>query len=1254
MKLSKLLPILLALGATISVTTQAAVQNVAFLQGNTLENGSPNLSVAEPTAIAWGSGSSIDPTVFDHAFDANHQLVVKKDGDYLVSYTVPMLGASGARQTNSMEVYVNGEPAAGTLCASTYIRNANNHLESSAHNAALLQLSAGDVIEAKTLRLNAAGSISNIETASLYVELIDNSRSVFAGTATQTVGGPNLNQDDFSTTSALQWTSSRKDAAFSHSGNSATITLPETGDYLVFVNIPMTSAGARTSVGVSVLLNGSKIPGGRAEQGYIRNATNHDTASIHWSGLVRAIFPGQTLTFITAQRSGITADVTVPAGKAASVYVEKVDTSSGVYSSGAFGPGDIADWNPPEKTTITWLSPEENIDSIIDTGVYSHSTGSGEITVRQDGDYLLVYNDNIEGGNARVNPKVTVQVNGSNVPGAETKTHYIRNADSHVAASASLVHLLTGLKSNDVVTVSVEQEGNTAGVFAPQDDFIAGLLFLQKKLPFVPDPNDPTPPRIVFFGGNIDGFEVRIEDVAIALNPDTVEATVNGQAVATEVTKVGGSTTVIYQFDDFPVSLSTHEVQLSYSDADGNAHSFSLSFTVTEIFTEMDPTWIVEGVNTSAPGFVARVTQIGLNVHGSSTANAENQLRGTYVDPDTGELYPNEANLNFTTGWVVNPVNVPGVINWEQDALSAGNFNDGNGFPDVFIPGIPGNFQSTDGIVAEMITFLDLPAGFYTLGVNSDDGFKVSTGTAIQDSGGRTDLGEFNGARGSADTLFDVLVREGGIYPFRLLWYEGDGGANVEFFSVVDGEKILINDSSNANAIKAYREGPLPSFVSRTSPTSGIVSSTAEVTIDHGSLDVSTDSVTMTIDGEEVAATVRKSGNSTIVTFNNGADFPPGAHVVSVSWEETTDPTPRSSGFAFFVSPGIVQDIVINDTPAIYLTLGNSVGNTTFASAGTGIDGRLDGDGGGPSLVKDRAAVGAPNGALFFDRSKNQSIFLADHEATNNTGGNPGTTNRSYELWFQSRNLPTSSDDLAVQRSNRQIIFEEGGTTRGISIYLDGTQTENPTEANLHFLAWNLAETVWGGTATPLHTDGSTDISTPIQPGVPYHIVYVFDTNPDVTGSLTAYVNGEMVGQVNNAGLLFNHTDDTGLGGSYSETAFHDGIQGASESLHFDGSIDEFAVYDGVSFDSAKVKAHYDSGSNEVPFEGQEPPEPPADGGPASIAISTDTDGNIVLTFEGALWSAEQVEGPFETVDGASSPMTVAAEQARRFYQTGN
>lgn len=67
-------------------------------------------------------------------------------------------------------------------------------------------------------------------------------------------------------------------------------------------------------------------------------------------------------------------------------------------------------------------------------------------------------------------------------------------------------------------------------------------------------------------------------------------------------------------------------------------------------------------------------------------------------------------------------------------------------------------------------------------------------------------LGFFDGGRGSSDTLFDILVPQPGVYPLRLMYFEGGGGDNCEWFSVLpDGTRVLINDPTNPNSIKAFR-----------------------------------------------------------------------------------------------------------------------------------------------------------------------------------------------------------------------------------------------------------------------------------------------------------------------------------------------------------------------------------------------------------------------------------------------------------------
>ena len=88
--------------------------------------------------------------------------------------------------------------------------------------------------------------------------------------------------------------------------------------------------------------------------------------------------------------------------------------------------------------------------------------------------------------------------------------------------------------------------------------------------------------------------------------------------------------------------------------------------------------------------------------------------------------------------------------------------------------------------------------------VKSDDGFQVSTGNADN----TTYLRSRNCPIGR--TVFCFNVESAGVYFFRMLWYEGGGGAKVEWYTVnADGTSTLVN-GTETGAIKAYRTRTVP------------------------------------------------------------------------------------------------------------------------------------------------------------------------------------------------------------------------------------------------------------------------------------------------------------------------------------------------------------------------------------------------------------------------------------------------------------
>jgi hypothetical protein len=103
--------------------------------------------------------------------------------------------------------------------------------------------------------------------------------------------------------------------------------------------------------------------------------------------------------------------------------------------------------------------------------------------------------------------------------------------------------------------------------------------------------------------------------------------------------------------------------------------------------------------------------------------------------------------------------------------------------------------------------YQDIPAVM----ISMPDGDKIKTGLGSELIASLMPddtpaLGEFDGARGTTDSIFNFIVPTAGLYPFRCVWFEGNGGANLEWFTVTTvGQKVLINDLTHPAALRGYR-----------------------------------------------------------------------------------------------------------------------------------------------------------------------------------------------------------------------------------------------------------------------------------------------------------------------------------------------------------------------------------------------------------------------------------------------------------------
>src|ERR1039457_6936286 len=186
-------------------------------------------------------------------------------------------------------------------------------------------------------------------------------------------------------------------------------------------------------------------------------------------------------------------------------------------------------------------------------------------------------------------------------------------------------------------------------------------------------------------------------------------------------------------------------------------------------------------------------------------------------------------------------------------------------FPgDVQFPGLPGTNGSLLNFAMEAITYLHLTPGTYTFGVNSDDGFRL-TSAALQ-------LGVFDAGRGAADPLFSFAVTQAGYCPFRLVYFQGTGAASLEWFSVTPaGQKILINDTNTPGYIAAYRRATtsLPYFLgSWPGGTGNRPDQPVRVQMQDGAgIKVNTNSIHLTLNGLSVAPSITQTGGVTTVQY---------------------------------------------------------------------------------------------------------------------------------------------------------------------------------------------------------------------------------------------------------------------------------------------------------------------------------------------------------------------------------------------------
>lgn len=204
---------------------------------------------------------------------------------------------------------------------------------------------------------------------------------------------------------------------------------------------------------------------------------------------------------------------------------------------------------------------------------------------------------------------------------------------------------------------------------------------------------------------------VKLEDGSAAtINDGAIQILLNGASLTVGIANSGTTTTASANHSTL-ASNSLNTVTLVYSTSAGGP--FTNSWTFTAAAYAPLPTNLrtpLGSADAGQPGFNGRVWQVGVG----QFANFQNDNDVTDVAL-LGVWGTNQATVDAFT--------IPDVIN--IGVASEGSFAN----PTGSMPGLPGFGASTDNVAYEFLTFLEFPTpGFYSMGVQSDDGFRLTLG----------------------------------------------------------------------------------------------------------------------------------------------------------------------------------------------------------------------------------------------------------------------------------------------------------------------------------------------------------------------------------------------------------------------------------------------------------------------------------------------------------------------------------------------
>lgn len=326
-------------------------------------------------------------------------------------------------------------------------------------------------------------------------------------------------------------------------------------------------------------------------------------------------------------------------------------------------------------------------------------------------------------------------------------------------------------------------------IFVPQTNTATLTPYLSEGFPYAGASAEPD--QLIHF---------TIANRQTSVSPGTIQLYLNGTNVSggLSLNNNAAGTAVSYQSPTL-LPPGTNTLEVIYSDGT-LSQTNTWQFTVVSL-PVLNPAWALPVNDAISPGFSIHITKAPDDSPAgdftNTIAEALAQLAGTLTNSSSDTPYLNVAGGPSGNGLYTET----NEINYDITGTPQGShtFNFKTNFP--YIPP-----SGTNNYIAMSATmYLQLAPGIYTFAVRSDDGFQVTTGPTPTST--NLTLGIFNSGRSDATpSTFDFIVQTNGLYPMQLIFFQGQYGGNIEFYSVnrTNGTPTLINDATSANSVRAW------------------------------------------------------------------------------------------------------------------------------------------------------------------------------------------------------------------------------------------------------------------------------------------------------------------------------------------------------------------------------------------------------------------------------------------------------------------